>query len=224
MTVTRLDRPQAVFFDLDGTLADTARDLSEPVNAMRVTRNLPPLPLEQLRPFASAGARGLIGKALGVRDTHPEFPALRAEFLGRYEAAMCVHTELFDGVSALLARLDAQRVPWGVVSNKFERYVKPILMALGLTGRAAATVGGDTTPHAKPHPEPLLYAARLVGLPAVGCVYIGDDLRDVQAGQAAGMHTIAAAYGYCGDHDPPEHWGADALVRRPDEIADLLRL
>jgi len=216
--------PLAVFFDLDGTLADTAADLAAPVNAMRIQRGLAPLPLDDLRPFASMGARGLIGRGLGVDRDAAGFEALRLEFLERYEAAMMVHTRLFPGMAAVLDALDAAGIRWGVVSNKVERYVRPIVTALGLIERATVAIGGDTTPFAKPHPEPLLHAARLTQVAPGACIYVGDDLRDIQAGRAAGMWTVAAAYGYCGEHDPPQAWGADALVAQPDELHAVLRL
>jgi 2-phosphoglycolate phosphatase len=216
--------PAAVFFDLDGTLADTAADLAAPVNAMRAERGLEPLPIEQLRPFASMGARGLIGRGLGVSRESPQFEPLRLDFLRRYESAMMVHTRLFDGMHEVLAALDAAGIRWGVVSNKVERYVRPILDELGLLGRSATAIGGDTTAFAKPHPEPLLHAARLTGTVATACVYVGDDLRDIEAGRAAGMATIAAAYGFCGEERPPHSWGADALIERPLELVGLLRL
>lgn len=216
--------PRAVFFDLDGTLADTAADLAAPVNAMRVERGLEPLPLEQLRPFASMGARGLIGRGLGIQRDEPAYEPLRIEFLQRYEAAMVVHTRLFDGMPELLVALEAAGVPWGVVSNKVERYVRPILDALGLLGRAVTAIGGDTTAHAKPHPEPLLHAARLARVSPRDCVYVGDDLRDIEAGRSAGMLTVAAAYGFCGEDSPPLSWGADALIEHPAELQALLRL
>lgn len=215
-------RPAAIFFDLDGTLADTARDLAEPVNAMRRERKLPPLPLEVLRPFASMGARGLIGRGLGVDREDDAFEALRIDFLGRYEAAMCVHTRLFEGMAELLDGLDAHGIAWGVVSNKVERYVRPILADLGVLHRSISTVGGDTTAHAKPHPEPLLHAARLARADPLRCVYIGDDERDVEAGRAAGMLTVAAAYGFCGEARPPRLWGADHLVDTPQALLALL--
>ena len=214
-------RPQAVFFDLDGTLADTAEDLSAPVNAMRAERGLAPLPLAELRPFASMGARGLIGRGLGVEREDPRFPALRDDFLARYEAAMCVRTRLFDGMAQVLELLDARGIAWGVVSNKVERYVRPIMAHLGVLERSVAAVGGDTTAHAKPHPEPLLHAARRASAEPGRCVYVGDDARDVEAGRAAGMFTVAAAYGFCGDASPPRAWGADRLIDAPIELVAL---
>jgi 2-phosphoglycolate phosphatase len=215
---------QAVFFDLDGTLADTAADLAAPVNAMRVERGLPPLPLEQLRPFASAGARGLLGCGLGIDKDDARFPALRDEFLARYERAMCVHTRMFDGMAGVVEAIERAGLRWGVVSNKVERYVRPIMAHLGVLHRAATAIGGDTTPFTKPHPEPLLHAARLTGVDPSACVYVGDDLRDIEAGRAAGMQTVAAAYGFCGDVLPPEQWGADLLVRAPHEMLAWLAL
>ena len=215
---------QAVFFDLDGTLADSAADLAAPVNAMRIERGLPALPLELLRPFASAGARGLLGRGLGIDKDDPRFPALRDEFLARYEQAMCVHTRLFDGMTGVVEAIERAGIPWGVVSNKVERYVRPIMAHLGVLDRAVTAIGGDTTAFTKPHPEPLLHAARLAGVDPSACVYVGDDLRDIEAGRAAGMRTVAAAYGFCGDVLPPEQWGADLLVHTPDAMLPWLAL
>lgn len=215
-------RPAAIFFDLDGTLADTAADLAAPVNAMRVQRGLAPLPLAQLRPFSSMGARGLIGAGLGIDRDDPAFEALKNDFLARYEAAMCVHTRLFDGLDAMLDALDARGIVWGVVSNKVERYVRPILADLGILHRSASAIGGDTTGYAKPHPEPLLHAARLARVEPQRCVYVGDDERDIEAGRAAGMLTVAAGYGFCGEARPPHSWGADHLVHTPGALAALL--
>jgi N-acetyl-D-muramate 6-phosphate phosphatase len=215
---------QAVFFDLDGTLADTADDLATPVNRMRIERGLEPLPLELLRPFASMGARGLIGKALGITPADDAFEALRQDFLRRYEQAMVVHTRLFEGMEDVLRQIEAGGLRWGVVSNKFERFVRPIVAQLGLAERSATAIGGDTTPFAKPHPEPLLHAARLTDVDPRRCVYVGDDLRDIEAGRAAGMFTVAAAYGYCGDALPPSQWGADAVIESPRALTGLLGL
>lgn len=215
-------KPQAILFDLDGTLADTAEDLAAPINAMRIARGLQAMPINDLRPFASHGARGLIGKGLDVSKDDPAFEALRVEFLARYENAMVVHTKIFDGFDEVLNTLEANDIQWGVVSNKVERYVRPILEELGLFERSCCIVGGDTSGFAKPHPEPLLFACKTANLSPERCVYVGDDLRDIQAGKAAGMLTIAAAYGFCGDADPPSKWGADFLIAHPNELLTLL--
>ncbi len=220
----RATRPLAVFFDLDGTLADTAADLAAPMQAMRADRALPPMPLEGLRRFASMGARGLILEGLGVAQDEPAFEPLREEFLRRYETALLVHTQLFAGIPEVLDALDAAGIRWGVISNKPERYVLPILAGLGLLERSVCAIGGDTTPYPKPHPEPLLHGARLAAVEAHRCVYVGDDLRDIEAGQAAAMRTVAAAYGFCGCDSPPEQWGADHLIAQPLELLDLLGL
>jgi phosphoglycolate phosphatase len=217
-------RPRAVFFDLDGTLADTADDLAAPINAMRIERGQAPMPVAELRPFASTGARGLIAQGLGVLKDDPGFDALRLEFLERYEQQIVVHTRLFDGMPELLAQLESENVAWGIISNKIERYVRIIVDKLGLTGRAAIAYGGDSAARPKPHPDLMLLALETTGLRGEDCVYVGDDLRDVVAGRAAGMATVAAAYGYCGGAERPEDWGADALVRQPGELAALLRL
>jgi len=212
----------AIFFDLDGTLADTAPDLAAAANRLVVEHGMAPVPYEKLRPVASHGARGLIGAAFGKRPEDPEFPALRDTFLDYYEADISVHTRLFDGMEEVLARLEADGIVWGIVTNKIARFTVPLVAAIGLAPRAAAVVSGDTTAHAKPHPAPLLHAAAVSGVAPERCMYVGDDLRDIQAGKAAGMATVSAAYGYCGDAEPPESWGADFLIRHPSELLRLL--
>jgi phosphoglycolate phosphatase len=219
---TPLHRPRLVLFDLDGTLADTAPDLVAPINAMRLARGMEAMPFGRLRPHASAGARGLIGAGLGIAKDDPEFEALKADFLARYEAAMVVQTRLFAGMDELLDQLEDAGIAWGIVSNKVERYVRWIVEALGLHQRAAAVVGGDTAPRPKPFPDPLLLALEQTRTTAAEAVYVGDDIRDLQAARAAGMPMIAAAYGYVGLESPPELWGADAVVARPGEIAGLI--
>lgn len=213
---------KGIFFDLDGTLADTAPDLVAAANQLLIARNLPPMQYEVLRPRASAGARGLIKGAFGIDTDHPNFIPLRDEFLLNYEKALLVNSIIFDGIDHLLDQLDGAKLPWGIVTNKSERFTNPLTELMGLRQRAASTVSGDTTPHSKPHPEPILHAARLANIDPTKSVYVGDDIRDILAGKAAGMKTIAAAYGYCGCEEPPEAWGADYLVRHPKELLEII--
>ena len=211
----------AVFFDLDGTLADTAPDLAHAVNRMRSARGLPAVPLEVTRPVTSLGARGLLGAGFGVGPDHPEFAALRAEFLALYEEQICRETQLFPGAAGLLGALEARGLPWGVVTNKVERLARLLLENMGLAARAACIVGGDTTRYSKPHPEPLFAACRAAGVEPDACLYVGDDRRDVEAGRAAGMRVAAARWGYCNGGNP-ETWNADWIVERPGDILGLL--
>lgn len=213
---------QGVFFDLDGTLADTAPDLVAAVNLLRISKGLTPLPYDELRPRASAGARGLIGGAFGFDATHPEYETLRVEFIANYEKAICVHTQLFDGINEVLLELETHSVPWGIVTNKAERLTRPLLDLMKLSHRSHAIVGGDTTPFSKPHPAPILKATEICNLDPTACVYVGDDLRDVQAGKAAGMKTIATAYGYCGCEEPIQEWGADYIIHHPSELSQII--
>ncbi len=215
-------KPQAILFDLDGTLADTAADLAAPIQAFQRERGLPVMSVEDLRPYASMGARGLLGKGLGLTKDDSEYESLRLEFLARYEKAMVVHTRIFDGYDLVLPELKKQSIAWGVVSNKVEKYVRPIMQELGLASDSVCIVGGDTSGFAKPHPEPLLFGCRQASLDPTRCVYVGDDRRDIEAGKAAGMLTIAATYGFCGDEDSPHKWGADFNIAKPVEIIDLL--
>ena len=211
-----------VLFDLDGTLADTAPDLAAALNKMRTDRGLPGLPLDPLRRMASSGARGLVGVGFGLKPGDPDYEAHRVEFLDNYERALNVHTRLFDGVEALLAAIEAIPRKWGVVTNKAKRFTDPLAQLIGFTARASCVVSGDTTPHAKPHPAPLLHAAQLSGVDPLRCIYIGDDLRDIQAGRAAGMRTLAVTWGYLGEGEPPANWGADAVIETPAAVLDFL--
>ena len=213
---------KGVFFDLDGTLADTAPDLVAAANQLLIARNLAPKQYEVLRPCASAGARGLIGGAFGIDPEHPDFIPLRDEFFANYEKALLVNSVLFEGVEHLLDQLDSAKLPWGIVTNKSERFTNPLTDLMGLRQRAVSTVSGDTTPYSKPHPEPILHAARIANIDPSSSVYVGDDIRDIVAGKAAGMKTIAAAYGYCGCEEPPEAWGADYLVYHPKELLKII--
>jgi 2-phosphoglycolate phosphatase len=216
----RLPAPKAVLFDLDGTLADTAPDLAYAVNKMRADRGLPLTPFEQLRPLASAGARGLIGVAFGIGPGDEGFDAMRIEFLANYEAHIADNTVLFDGIAALLSEIEAKGLRWGIVTNKPARYTDALLPLIGLA-HGACSISGDTTPHAKPHPEPLFEAARRMQLRPEDCWYVGDDLRDIQAGKAAGMPTIAAGWGYCGMTEP-QAWNADQIASEPVTLVEWL--
>lgn len=211
-----------VLFDLDGTLADTAPDLAETANAMRRARGMEALAYSELRPLASHGARGLLGRALGATPFHDSYEALRDEFFARYEAALCVHSRLFDGIDALLRALEVDGRRWGIVTNKIARFTDPLVRALNLDQRAACVVSGDTTAHPKPHPAPLLHAAATAGLRTSDAVYVGDDLRDITAGRAAGMTTIAVRYGYLGEATPIEDWRADHIADTPAALHRLL--
>jgi 2-phosphoglycolate phosphatase len=213
--------PAAVLFDLDGTLIDSAPDLAGAGNELREARGLPPLPYEAFRPMVGSGARGMVGIALQLAPAHEDFPAARDDFLRRYEARMTRDTRVFDEIPPLLDRLERQGIPWGIVTNKATRFAEPVVRAMGLHSRSAALVCGDTTPHAKPHPAPLLEAASRLGVGPTECIYVGDDLRDVQAGRAASMGTVVAAWGYLGLGNAVEEWGADLIIHTP---RDLLKL
>ena len=215
---------RAVLFDLDGTLIDSAPDLAGAGNDMRAARGLPMLPLAHFRPMVGSGARGMLGRALQVQPGHPDFEALRDEFLQRYEARMTRETQVFAAMRPVLAALRDAGRPWGIVTNKATRFSAPLVRALGLLDEAATLICGDTTPHSKPHPAPLLEAARRLGVEPAACVYVGDDLRDVQAGQAAGMTTIAVAWGYLGQGEPIEAWGADHRIDFPHQLLNLLEI
>jgi N-acetyl-D-muramate 6-phosphate phosphatase len=208
---------KAVLFDLDGTFADTAPDLSYAVNLMRKARNLPPVPDEKTRPVTSSGARGLLGAGFGITPDHADFPAMREEFLNLYEANLCRETRLFDGMADLVTALEIRGLPWGIVTNKAERFALPLMQLLGYSKRAACVIGGDTTGKMKPHPAPLYAAANVIGIAPEHCAYVGDDERDIQAGRAAGMKTVAVRYGYLNGSNPAT-WGADAIAKNPHEI------
>ena len=211
-----------VFFDLDGTLADTAPDLVAATNKLLAARNLDPKPYEFLRPYASAGARGLLEGAFGIGTDHPDFITLRDEFFSNYEKALLVESKLFEDIDRLLDQMDQAKLPWGIITNKSQRFTNPLVELMGLHKRSASTVSGDTTPHSKPHPEPILHAAKLANIDPTKSLYVGDDIRDVIAGKAAGMKTVAAAYGYCGCKEPPEAWGADYLINTPLELLKII--
>jgi phosphoglycolate phosphatase len=215
---------RAVLFDLDGTLIDSAPDLAGAGNDMRVARGLEPHPLSHFRPMVGAGARGMVGRAFDIGPEDDAFVALRDEFLRRYEARMTRETHVFPDMLPVLAQLQRSSLPWGIVTNKATRFSKPLVRSLGSLSHASALICGDTTPHSKPHPAPLLEAARRMKVLPGECMYVGDDLRDVQAGCAAGMTTVAVRWGYLGAAEPIETWGADHVLETPADLLKLLRM
>ena len=212
---------KAVLFDLDGTFADTAPDLCYALNLMRQSRNLAPVPIEITRPVTSMGARGLLGAGFDITPDHPDYLSMRDEFLALYEQNLCRHTRLFPGMPELVDALEMRGLKWGIVTNKAERFAKPLLDLLHLGNRTACVIGGDTTGKLKPHPDPLLAASRMIAIVPGACVYVGDDQRDIEAGRAAGMKTVAVKYGYL-NGSVPENWGADAVIGHPQELLDHL--
>ena len=213
---------EAVLFDLDGTLIDSAPDLGAAVDKMRVQRGLPSLPLEQYRPMAGTGARGMIGIAFGITPEHAEFEVMKEEFFVNYENCMTERTRIFEGVNDMIAALVSQGLPWGVVTNKSSRFTDPLTAAMPLFATAGAIVSGNTTPHAKPHPEPLFEAARRLSVDPARCVYVGDDERDIVAGLAAGMGTVAATYGYLGQQTDIARWNAHLHIDSPLKLLNFL--
>jgi N-acetyl-D-muramate 6-phosphate phosphatase len=213
---------RAVLFDLDGTLIDSAPDLAGACNEMRVERGLAPLPYVELRRMVGSGARGMVGASFGLVPGQPGYEALRDEFLARYETRMTRETKVFDEMLPVLEWLADAAMPWGIVTNKATRFAAPLVASLGLADRAAVLICGDTVAHSKPHPAPLLEAARRLALAPGECVYVGDDQRDVVAGRAAAMRTVVAAWGYLGAGDAPAAWGADHLIDRPGELPPLI--
>lgn len=213
---------EAVLFDLDGTLADTAPDLGYALNQQRIARGLSTIPLELIRTEASAGARGLLGLGFNISPSDSDYPDMREEFLDLYAARLCHDTQLFPGVSELLDQLDIRKLPWGIVTNKPARFAKPLIHLLGLSQRAACLISGGDTTHSKPHPEPLLAASHALAVAPDTCIYLGDDMRDVEASLAAGMEPVIARYGYPGNGHPPESWGARYLIDHPRELLAYL--
>ena len=213
--------PRAILFDLDGTFADTAPDLTHALNRMRAARGLDAVPLAQTRPVTSSGARGMLAVGFGLTPADAGYVAMREEFLRLYEDELCRDSTLFPGMAKLVAGIVSRSLCWGIVTNKAERYARPLVAALAPDLGCRCIVGGDTTPHLKPHPASLLAACSMLGIAPADAVYVGDDERDVRAGQAAGTRTVAVRYGYL-NGGAPDRWGADAVIDRPEDLLDLL--
>lgn len=217
--MTPLFLPRAILFDLDGTLADTAPDLAAAMNTVRKHQGLSPAPYDALRAVASAGAAALINVAYGVNPQDDDFDGLRQAFLLAYENGLAVNTTLFAGVPELLKFITAQSIAWGIVTNKPARFTNPLLPKIGLDD-ALCVISGDTTPFAKPYPEPLLAAARCLQIDPALCWYVGDDRRDVEAARAAGMFSVAITWGYGGG--AVHAWGGDCVIDTPMQLMQQL--
>lgn len=220
----QLQNIDAVLFDLDGTLLDSAPDLASAANQLRLVRGMQVLPHAHYRPFVGTGARGMLRIALDVQPDAPQFEQLKEEFFVAYEQCMGQHSQLFEGVPHLLQVLQGHAKKWGIVTNKSERFTLPIVRSLGVLATAESVVCGDTTAHAKPHPAPLLEAAKRLEVLPERCIYVGDDERDMVAARAAGMQAVAAAYGYLGGVDSVHAWGPDAVIKSPVELLRLLQI
>jgi phosphoglycolate phosphatase len=215
---------QAVLFDLDGTLIDSAPDLGAAADKMRTDRGMPSLPLDVYRPMAGAGARGMLAQAFAMTPEHPDFPAMREEFFVNYERRMTQLTSIFEEIEPMLLALQRAQMTWGIVTNKSKRFTEPLVSSMVPLSAAAVVISGDTTPFSKPHPEPLLEAARRLNVEPRYCVYVGDDERDIIAGHAAGMTTVAATYGYLGAKADTQAWGAHASINSPFELLQWIGL
>jgi N-acetyl-D-muramate 6-phosphate phosphatase len=215
---------KAVLFDLDGTFADTAPDLAAALNHVRALSELPPLPLEVLRPQASHGSIGLLKVGMNVTPDSPNFDMFRHIFLEYYTQHICVETTLFAGMAELITELEQRNIKWGIVTNKPHRFTVPLMEALGYAHRAACLISGDTCTHAKPHPEPMLAACKLIKIAPEQCLYLGDDKRDMEAANAVNMRGIIANYGYVSDDVSVQNWQAHGSVNHPMELLTYLNL
>lgn len=215
-------RRGGVLFDLDGTFADTAPDMAYALNRLLAARGRRALPFATIRPHVSQGGKALVHLGFGLMPGDEGFDALRREFLDIYAANLVRETAPFPGVLDLLAALEGQGIPWGIVTNKPAWLTEPLLETLGVAPRAACIVSGDTAPRAKPHPDPLLHACRLIARQPADCWYAGDARQDVAAGRAAGTGTLVALFGYLGADEDPAGWGADGFIAQPLEILDWL--
>ncbi len=211
-----------ILFDLDGTLVDTAPDLGYALNLQRQRHGLEPLPLNEIRPYASHGSKGLLSVGFNLNPEDACFADMRQEYLDLYDQVFTRSPVLFDGLAAVLDEIEGRNLTWGIVTNKPRRFSEPMIRALQLQERARCLVCGDDAARAKPYPDTLLMACRMTSSNVVDCLYVGDAERDVQAGKAAGMKTVVALFGYIDETDQPQEWGADAMIAQPAELLDLL--
>ena len=213
---------QAVLFDLDGTLADTALDLGAALNSLLAKKGIAAVEMEKIRPIASHGARGLIELGLGMKKDHPDFAETRKAYLAEYEACFDVDTVLFEDINELIVALDKKGVTWGIVTNKPKVFAERLVPKLGFTIEPAVLVCGDTTDEPKPSTKPMFYACKQINIAPEHCLYVGDAERDIEAGRHAGMKTVLVNWGYIAEDDKPEEWGADYTIDQPLELCKLL--
>jgi 2-phosphoglycolate phosphatase len=214
---------RAVLFDLDGTLLDTAPDLVFALNLLRKEQQLPDLGLAEIRAIASLGAKAMLKHAFNLDENHQQFPIMRDKFMSLYQQHIVNSTRLFPGMEQVLAHLDEQHIPWGIVTNKLTQHAASLLTALALQPRLACLVAGDTLAQIKPHPAPILHACQQLGRKPEECVYIGDAATDIQASKAAGTKSLVALYGYLLADDQPLTWDADGYLQQPTDIIDWLK-
>ena len=215
-------RLQAVLFDMDGTLLDSAPDFIAITQAMRTARGLPPLADKLIRDQISGGARAMVASAFDEAPDSAAFEVLRQEFLERYQQHCAVLTRPFEGIEALLDDIEQARLLWGVATNKPLRYAEPIMQALNLAERSAVLVCPDHVERSKPAPDMLLLACQQIGVNPEAVLFVGDDARDIESGRAAGCRTAAVTYGYIHPEDNPRNWGADVVVDHPSELRAVL--
>ena len=213
----------SVFFDLDGTLADTAPDLAAALNQVLHEQGKPTLPMESIRPSVSLGGNAMVKLAFSIEEDDPEFDGLRIRFLDIYQQRLHQDTHVFPGIDAVLDYLEGKNMTWGVITNKPEWLTNPVMDQLKLTKRAACIISGDTTEYSKPHPGSMLHACEVAQCDPETSLYVGNALRDIEAGRAAGMKTLTADYGYIANNENPDDWNADGKISKPEEIIDWLK-
>jgi phosphoglycolate phosphatase len=211
-----------VLFDLDGTFADTAPDLYAAFLRLLDDLGRQPIDYPEFRASVSHGSRAMLQTGLGISPEDPDFPLLQKCFLAHYLERIAVQTRLFEGMETLLERLEERAISWGIVTNKPAYLTDPLMRGLGLDQRAACIVSGDTTAHAKPHPEPILHACQKSGVDPAQAIYVGDAARDIEAGRNAGTRTLVALFGYLAPEDRPQEWQADGAIQHPLEVLDWL--
>lgn len=214
---------KGVLFDLDGTLLDTITDISYALNQLRQEFSLPPLPVASIREFVSEGSKVMLKMALNIQENHPQFGSLREKFLSVYESHIADNTQFFPGMADVLAHLDNENIPWGIVTNKLTKHTMSLLAALEFTHRPRCVICGDTLATYKPDPAPILHACELLKINSQDCLFVGDSINDVLASKAAGSKALVALYGYIDGQINPYAWQADGYIQSPKEIITWLR-